>query len=183
MATFSAPSSLQTRCPAPAGEPDGDQSFDTPRAFLGPNASYYDERWRWMDWTDRRSSWNWSAALGFGAWLAYRRMYGPAAVAVAWQILGVALALASFPVAILAVVQGAIAASLGFYGNTMYLRHFHRRAGAVLARHRGAAARERALARAGGTSPLAALAAVLIVLLALLALLAGHAGEVRLRWL
>ena len=182
MATSSAPS-LQTRGTAPAGGPEADQSFDTPRAFLGPNASYYDERWRWMDWTDRRSSWNWPAALGLGVWLAYRRMYGPASVAVAWLVLALAMALAGFPIAILAVIQGAIAASLGFYGNTMYLRHFHRRAGAVLARHRGAAVREQALARAGGTSPLAALAAVLVVFLVLLALLAGHGGEARLRWL
>ena len=45
------------------------------KTFVGPNGTYYDERWRWMEWRGRSRSWNWSAALTFGGWLAYRRLY------------------------------------------------------------------------------------------------------------
>ena len=49
--------------------------LDSTKTFVGTNGTYYDERWRFMEWRGRRRSWNWAAALSFGGWLAYRRMY------------------------------------------------------------------------------------------------------------
>ena len=59
----------------PALDPDAVVPFDSTKTFVGPNGTYYDERWRWMEWRGKRRSWNWSAALTFGGWLAYRRLY------------------------------------------------------------------------------------------------------------
>ena len=54
--------------------------LDSTKTFVGPNGTYYDERWRYMEWRGRSRSWNWAAALSFGGWLAYRRMYAAAAL-------------------------------------------------------------------------------------------------------
>ena len=61
-----------------------DVPIDLAKTFVGPNGTYYDERWRWMEWRGRDRSWNWSAALTFGGWLAYRRLYVLATVYLGW---------------------------------------------------------------------------------------------------
>ena len=128
--------------------------IDRPRTFLGPYADYYDESWRWMDWTGRRWSWNPSAALGFAGWLAYRRMYWAAAVAVLWLVAAAAMIASGLPVIVAALLHAGVATLLGLYGNTLYFNHFRRLARTV--RDGEHAERLAALARLGGTSPRAA---------------------------
>jgi hypothetical protein len=154
--------------------------IDTPRVFLGPQADYYDESWRWMDWTGRRWSWNPSAALGFAGWLAYRRMYRAAAVAVLWLVAAAAMIAGGLPVIVALLLHIGVATLLGLYGNTLYFGHFRRLARTV--RDGDHAARLAALARLGGTSPRAA-AVVGVVALALVVVTLQLLGveDVRLR--
>jgi hypothetical protein len=96
------------------------------KSFIGPNATYYDDRWRWMHWRGRTRSWNWAAASTFGGWLAYRRMAVPAFAHGGWLSLLVALALSGVPIGLLVLAQLVVALGLGFYGNTLYFHHYLR---------------------------------------------------------
>jgi Protein of unknown function (DUF2628) len=129
--------------------------LDSIKTFVGPNGTYYDERWRFMEWRGRRRSWNWAAALSFGGWLAYRKMYASAILYLVW--LGVLLGLAMNGVALwlLAPALLAAAVAIGNYGNALYLARFRR---AALQAAQGDGQHEdrlAALACAGGTSRLA----------------------------
>ncbi|HET6519850.1 MAG TPA: DUF2628 domain-containing protein [Geminicoccaceae bacterium] len=152
----------QPEAPRPAATP-----IDTPRVFIGPEADYYDESWRWMDWVGRKRSWNPSAALGFAGWLAYRRMYRSAAVAFLWLVTAAALIANGVPVIAVALLHLGAAVLLGLYGNTLYFNHFRRLARTV--REEDHAARLAALTRLGGTRP----AAAAIVAVAALVVIAG----------
>ena len=66
--------------------------LDSTKTFVGANGTYYDERWRFMDGRSWRRNWNWAAALSFGGWLSYRRMYIAATTALIYQ--GTLLAMA-----------------------------------------------------------------------------------------
>ena len=125
---------------------------DSTKTFVGANGTYYDERWRFMEWRDRRRNWNWAAALSFGGWLAYRRMYAAAALFVLFLGLLVALAVNGVLLWPLAVAQLAALLALGAYGNVLYMMRF-RRAALEAAQGDGEHQdRLDALARAGGTS-------------------------------
>jgi Protein of unknown function (DUF2628) len=128
---------------------------DSTKTFVGTNGTYYDEQWRFMEWRSRRRSWNWAAALSFGGWLAYRRMYAAAALFVIWLGGLVALAVNGVPLWLLVVAQAAVLIALGSYGNVLYMRRFRR--AAVQAAQGDGQHQDRlaALARAGGTSRLA----------------------------
>ena len=133
-----------------AFNPDGVVPFDSTKTFVGPNGTYYDERWRWMEWRGKKHSWNWSAALTFGGWLAYRRLYVLAAVYLGWLALLLLLGLNGASLNLLAVVLLAVATLVGFYGNTLYQRRFRRMALKVARKHEDHAARLGALAASGG---------------------------------
>jgi hypothetical protein len=45
------------------------------RAAIGPRADYYLHRWREMDASGKKSSWNWAACLASHLWLVYRKMW------------------------------------------------------------------------------------------------------------
>jgi uncharacterized protein YneF (UPF0154 family) len=47
------------------------------RAAVGPRADFYLDRWKKMDETGRRASWNWAACLLNVFWFAYRKMWVP----------------------------------------------------------------------------------------------------------
>jgi Protein of unknown function (DUF2628) len=134
----------------PALNPDGVVPFDSTKTFVGPNGTYYDERWRWMEWRGKKRSWNWSAALTFGGWLAYRRLYALAAVHLGWLALLLLLALNGASLQLLAVVLLGVAAIAGLYGNTLYQQRFRRMALKVAQNHQDHAARLGALAASGG---------------------------------
>lgn len=171
----------------PAAEPgaDGDAAryaaFESPRTFLGPEAGYYDESWRWMDWTGRRWSWNPAAALGFAGWLAYRRMYGLTVPAVLWLVLAATLVARGGPIVLIAALHVGFALLLGLYGNTLYLNHFRRLARTVREDDHDKCLA--ALARLGGTSRRAVVvvAAVTVALIAAAVHAVGGEG-VTLRW-
>jgi hypothetical protein len=133
----------------PAGGPDL-VPIDSTKTFVGLNGTYYDERWRWMEWRGRARSWNWAAALTFGAWLAYRRLYGWAALYVAWLGVVLMMAMSGASLSLLAAAQLAVAVAFGVYGNTIYLQRFRRMAWRVAQDHQEHTARLCALADSGG---------------------------------
>lgn len=123
---------------------------DSAKTFVGPNGTYYDERWRWMEWRGLNRSWNWAAAITFGGWLAYRRFYTLAALYLGWLGLLLMLALGGAPLRFVAVLALIVAALVGFYGNTLYQQRFRRMSWKVAEQHGDHAARLKALAEAGG---------------------------------
>lgn len=146
---------------------------DSAKTFVGPNGTYYDERWRWMEWRGLNRSWNWAAALTFGGWLAYRRFYVLAALYLGWLGLLLMLALGGAPLRFVAVLALIVAALVGFYGNVLYQQRFRRMSWKVAEQHDDHAARLKALADAGGVDARAvwlmalaggALAALLVTL-------------------
>jgi hypothetical protein len=129
--------------------------LDSTKTFVGSNGTYYDEHWRLMEWRSRRRSWNWAPALSFGGWLAYRRMYLPAALYVVWLGLLLTLALNGVSLWPLLAAQAAALLALGYYGNALYMLRF-RRAALEAAQGDGQHQdRLNALARRGGTDRLA----------------------------
>jgi hypothetical protein len=125
--------------------------FDSTKTFIGPNGTYYDEHWRWMEWRGHNHSWNWAAALSFGGWLAYRRLYGAMALHLGWLGLLMILAVNGVPLTLLALLQLGVTIALGLYGNLIYRQFFRRTALRVARDHTDHAARIAALANAGGT--------------------------------
>jgi len=124
--------------------------IDSSKTFVGPNGTYYDERWRWMEWRGRNRSWNWSAALSLGGWLAYRRLYWYAALYLGWLGLLLLMALNGTSLRFLAVILAAVAALVGVYGNTLYQQRFRKMAFRVALEHKDHAVRLAALAASGG---------------------------------
>ena len=123
---------------------------DSAKTFVGPNGTYYDERWRWMEWRGLNRSWNWAAALTFGGWLAYRRFYVLGVLYLGWLGLLLMLALGGAPLRFVAVLALIVAVIVGFYGNTLYQLRFRRMSWKVAEQHEDHAARLKALAEAGG---------------------------------
>ncbi len=107
---------------------EGVLPIDSAKTFVGPNGTYYDERWRHMEWRGLNRSWNWAAALTFGGWFAYRRMYEVAAAYLGWVVLSVILALFGVALRDLAFFHLIVALAAGFYGNTLYRQRFRRQA-------------------------------------------------------
>jgi hypothetical protein len=144
------------RIPPPPGPPVPEAAlpevvpFDSTKTFVGPNGTYYDERWRWMEWRGRNRSWNWPAALTFGGWLAYRRLYASATVYLGWLGVLVLMLRHGVSLGILALAQLAVAVAVGVYGNRLYQARFRRAALAVAQQHEEHAARVEALASQGG---------------------------------
>jgi Protein of unknown function (DUF2628) len=134
----------------PALGPDAVVPFDSTKTFVGPNGTYYDERWRWMEWRGKRRSWNWPAALTFGGWLAYRRLYALAVAYLGWLTLLLLLGLNGAALPLLALVALAVALVVGVYGNALYQQRFRRMALKVAQDHQDYAARVGALAASGG---------------------------------
>lgn len=155
------------------------------KTFIGPNATYYDDRWRWMGWRGRRRSWNWAAVLSLGTWLAYRRMHRYATIYGLWLMLLLVLALSGTPLRLVGLLQFGVAAGLGVYGNTLYQQHFFQSVREIGRQYRDHAERVSALAAAGGVDRRALLAWTAMVLAtgALLVYFAADLGlEVRWRY-
>ena len=123
---------------------------DSVKTFVGPNGTYYDESWRWMEWRGRNASWNWAAALTFGGWLAYRRFYTLAVVYLGWIGLALLMLRHGASLRVTAAVHLALAIVFGLYANRLYQERFRRAAWKVTQEHEEHAARLGALARRGG---------------------------------
>jgi hypothetical protein len=147
--------SLAQPAPTPPLTP-GDQAprtvlVDSSKTFVGPNGTYYDESWRWMDWRGTRRSWNWPAALSFGHWFAYRRLYGIAALYLLWLSSLSASAVNGVPVIALIIVAALVVGLTGIYGNTLYFLAFRRAVKDVTENGKGSYdERKGQLAAAGG---------------------------------
>jgi hypothetical protein len=133
--------------------PDAILPIDSTKTFVGPNGTYYDERWRWMEWRGQNRSWNWSAALTLGGWLAYRRLYALAALYLGWLGLLLLLGLNDASLGVLATIAAAVAVVVGLYGNRIYMQRFRNMASKVAQEHKDHAARLAALAASGGVDP------------------------------
>jgi hypothetical protein len=157
--TAAGPAGLAVPDPAPMQtllEPDAVGTIAvSAKTFIGPNATYYDDRWRWMHWRGRSRTWNWAAASTFGSWLAYRRMTGPALAHGGWLCLLAALALAGVPIGLLVLAQLVVALGLGFYGNTLYFQHYMRVAEKLSEENQEHEALTAAAASAGGVDRVA----------------------------
>ncbi len=127
--------------------------FNSTKTFVGPNGTYYDERWRWMEWRGRNQSWNWAAALTLGGWLAYRRMYALAAVYLGWLGVLVLMLLHRVFLPLTVAAPLGVAIAVGLYGNRLYQASFRRAALEVARQHDQYAARVAALASRGGVDP------------------------------
>ena len=133
-----------------------DLAIDEARAFVGPNASFYDECWRVMLWRGKTTSWNPHAALLGPVWFAYRRMFAPALVWLAClQLLWLAHDRGLSPWFLLALLSMLMAAS-GLFANAVYLNHFTRRARLARKASDSVLAQEQRLIKEGGVSAIAA---------------------------
>lgn len=138
----------------PAAKPPDKVPVDSSKTFVGPNGTYYDEAWRWMDWRGVKRSWNWPAFLSFGHWFAYRRLYKYASVVVIWFI---SLAAALVNNLHVGLVAGLLILSLilvGLYANMLYFLVFRRAVAHVTEEGEGSYDELRQqLAEAGGINP------------------------------
>jgi len=125
--------------------------LDSAKTFVGANATYYDECWRSMDLGRRRRHWNWAAALSFGGWLAYRRMYVAATAALIYQGTLLAMALNGVWIWPLLAAEIALMYVTGNFGNAHYMARFRRAALCVAEGDGEYQERLAALAEAGGT--------------------------------
>lgn len=137
--------------PPPAAEPPNKPPIDSAKTFIGPNGTYYDESWRWMDWCGSKRSWNWPAALSFGHWFAYRRLYGHAIICLSWFTL-LTLALVNNIHAALVVCLFILTPVLiGIYANTLYFLVFRRAVTQITEKGKGSYDElQQQLAQAGG---------------------------------
>lgn len=153
-----------------AEAPPVDFAFDAARTFVGPHASYYDETWRQMAWRGRRTSWNRNAALYGPLWFAYRRLRLVALASMLWLLLWLELWRQGWSPWLLCGLQLATMTVQGFVANRLYLGRFTALGRRLERSVADAAARERAMARAGGVSRSAVAAVVVILALGLGAL-------------
>jgi len=137
----------------PAATPPSKVPVDSSKTFVGPNGTYYDESWRWMDWRGTRRSWNWPAACSFGHWFAYRRLYPFAALHLLW-LGGLAAAVVNgVPILALIVLTALFISLAGVYGNILYFLAFRRAVDHVTKNGKGSYQELKGqLAAAGGTS-------------------------------
>lgn len=154
-ATITPDPALPTGVP-PAAEPSDKVPVDSSKTFVGQNGTYYDESWRWMDWQGTRRSWNWPAALSFGYWFAYRRLYGFATLYLLALITLVAATVNDVPILPLIALGLAALGLAGVYGNILYFHAFRRAVTHVTKKGEGSYDElNDQLAAAGGTSVLA----------------------------
>lgn len=149
----------------PADEAEGMAEASIPaKLFIGPNATWYDDRWRWMDWRGKSRSWNSAAAFTFGGWFAYRRMFGWFWLYFAWMGVMLFALMSGVPAALPIALQALVMVASGLYGNTLYLRHFRRVGRDVARRHQSHEEQLRAVTSEGGVAPAATYAAPLALL-------------------
>lgn len=138
----------------PAAEPPSKVPVDSSKTYVGPNGTYYDESWRWMDWRGTKRSWNWAAALTFGHWFAYRRLYWQAAVYAVWLALLTAGLVNNLHVALVAGLLVLTFVLTGIYANILYFQAFRRAVAHVTERGEGSYDElKKQLANAGGIRP------------------------------
>lgn len=134
------------------------EAIDAARAFVGYDAQYYDERWRWLDWSGKLVAWNGLAGLLGPAWFAYRKMWLYSLLALLWVGLLCAALAIGFPPATPLILYGLSALGFAAYGTILYRVHYVHITGRVFRKVEGTEAREAKLRARGGTSVVAAVA-------------------------
>jgi hypothetical protein len=158
-----APPPILNKAPAATpAQPPADA--DRMAAAIGPNASWYVERWRRMDGRRSQVQWNWAACFASLVWFAYRKMWVPVvALALFFGLLAAFGVMAmSLPVAIGA---GVLALAAMVAGGALGTSFYRQRVSRLVAGTAGLD-REAALARLqakGGVSGQAALVGVGLV--------------------
>ena len=134
------------------------------RAAIGPRADYYLRRWREMDSSGKKTSWNWPACLANLYWFVFRKMWLALILfIVANIVVSMVPMLVPIPNKYVIVMLIGLTFLTGGYGNYLYRRQIEK----LVA---GPATLEQLSAR-GGTSPLA-LGIALALTIALTALAA-----------
>lgn len=141
-------------------------------AFVGPKADVYTEKWRAM-WNARPNpktvesalSWNWAAFFLGGFWMCYRKMW---VLGGSVLLLMISLELFLLPALPIPPLTMAIifSVTLGMLGNAIYLAHVRKGLTRIAASEKDSAARESALAKAGGVSWPGGLGAIVLSLVA-----------------
>ena len=170
-----------------AADPAIDES--EARAVFGPRADYYLRKWR----ETNRGGFNWAGFFFSGVWLAYRKMYGPAAIlftcvvveAIVEEIVFVhSMGLPEVPKAIDRAVSLAVALICGRFGNKWYFDRVYRLVGRARAQMADQVERVRWLESRGGTTFIGAalffgaFLAAIVVSYGLLEVLLGTEGAV-----
>lgn len=146
-------------------------------AAVGPNAAYYQERWRQMDEKQSSISWNWPACLVSGYWFAYRRMWVPLILLVVVNIVISAAGAANpeFGKVPLLLTIG-ITFITGAFGNHLYRKHVHRLVAETSTLPREA--QVEALQKRGGVSQAAVFILLGITLLVMLVTVIAVASKI-----
>ena len=142
------------------------------KRFAGIDAEYYLEKWKQIEATGKKITWNWAAFLFHFLWFAYRKMYY-----YAYILAGLFLIRLSFKFQFdLPWFAGYLVKYFdwilpGMFGNYLYYHHARRKIIEAKLRNRNPQARQVAIEKMGGGSG----KAVIIILLALLAAILGPA--------
>ena len=153
-----------------------DKTEEEVRAFVGPRADYYINKW-WLDPDNmgNATGFNWAAFFLNPVWLPYRKMYRATTILYGSILLETILeeivfvgilgkpetprALGNFVGLVAAIVCGA-------FGNDWYLSHSQKAITEVRNQALAADAHLQALAKRGGTSAAAALGFLMVLLFA-----------------
>lgn len=147
-----APTFAPAAAPPPLAAPPADEELLA--AAIGPKSAYYLERWRAVDATGAKTSWNWAACFASFLWLAYRKMW---LAMVLFLVANVALGVIGSASVILAKIT-LIASILlsfvtGYFGNLWYRAQVSRLIAGTAGLDRAAALAQ--LKAKGGVSRLA----------------------------
>ncbi|HVQ09857.1 MAG TPA: TIR domain-containing protein [Allosphingosinicella sp.] len=165
------PPDLAKAPPAPSAPPAAPADAERLAAAIGPNASWYLERWREMDGRKSQIQWNWPACLANILWFAYRKMWVPVAALAVFIILLNVLGLLSRPLGIAAAFLSVAATfATGALGTSFYRRHVGKLVAGTAGLDREAAMAQ--LKARGGASPKAVLIVAAVALAATAAAIA-----------
>lgn len=139
----------------------GYDELDPTNAFVRTAVKYYDERWRWMDWSGKPTRWNWAAALGGPIWFAYRRMKPIAALYCAWIVFAVFANGLGFALMPLLTIQICIMLLAGLYGTFLYGQRFRQELRRAYRQTSDETERAQILSEHGGSSYRAAISAMI----------------------
>lgn len=161
---YAAPASTAGQSALHAPADNLDQAQRDYADFVGPKYPVYLRKWGMAARGQPASSWNWASFLFGVLWMAYRRMYGVAALWTGALILSsVVEEQLAVSAAVSAVITLGASVAAGVVGNHLYLRHAHRQIAQAKARHpNGGQALRDDLVERGGTRWSAVLIAMLL---------------------
>jgi hypothetical protein len=136
---------------------------DETSVFVGRKHAWYQYKWNVAARRTGRYSWNWAACLFGPAWMAYRKMYEPAAITclATWVlcVFGLLVVHTSVTVqnALIALPGVAVCIAAGLFGNELYRRYVKRQILRLKQHATSDAVSEAELRARGGTSWIGAL--------------------------